>query len=77
MTAFAMAPLLSAVLGSIGAGIGVTLAFSLSIFGAARFDDMRRVGRPVAASAFAVLGGAGGLAAIGLVVLGLILVTSK
>jgi hypothetical protein len=55
----------------------VTLAFSLVILGAARFADMRRTGRPVAAGVYAALSGLAGLCAAGLVVLGLILVTSK
>jgi hypothetical protein len=77
MTVVALAPLVSAVLGALGGALGVTTAFSLVIFGAARFGDMRRVQRPGAAAAYAALGGLAALAAIGLVVVGLIVVTAK
>jgi hypothetical protein len=77
MISFALAPLLSAVLGALGGALGVTAAFSLAIFGAARFGDMRRVQRPGAAAGYAALGGLAALAAIGVVVVGLIVVTTK
>ena len=77
MSPVAVAPLVSAMLGAIAGGLGVIFAFSLVILGAARFTDMRRAGRPVAAGAYAALGGVAGLCAAGLVVLGLILVTTK
>jgi uncharacterized membrane protein YjfL (UPF0719 family) len=73
----AMAPLVSAVLGAFIGGLIVTIAFSLVILGVTRFDDMRRVRRRGAATAYATLGVLAALAATGTVVLGLILVTSK
>ena len=77
MIPLALASLVSAVLGALAGGLGVTVAFSMVIFGTARFGDMRRVQRPGTAAAYAVLGGLAALAAVGLVVLGLIVVTSK
>ena len=38
-----------------GAGVGITAAFSLMIYGLARFTDMRRSNRGVTAGAFAVV----------------------
>ena len=77
MTTLAMAPLLSAVLGALAGGLIVTIAFSLVILGVTRFDDLRRVGRRGAATAYGTLSVVAALAAIGTVVFGLILVTSK
>ena len=73
----ATAPLVSAILGAFIGGLIVTIAFSLVILGVTRFDDMRRVGRRGAATAYATLGVLAALAATGTVVFGLILVTSK
>jgi uncharacterized membrane protein YidH (DUF202 family) len=73
----ATAPLVSAILGAFIGGLIVTIAFSLVILGVTRFDDMRRVGRRGAATAYGTLGVVGALAATGTVVYGLILVTSK
>jgi Na+/H+-dicarboxylate symporter len=73
----AMAPLLSAVLGALVGGLIVTIAFSFVILGVTRFEDLRRVGRRGAATAYVTLGVVGALAATGTVVYGLILVTSK
>jgi Na+/H+-dicarboxylate symporter len=72
-----LAPLLSAVLGALAGGLGVTIAFSLVILGITRSGDMRRVGRLGAASAYGTLGVLAAAAAVGIVVLGLILLTSK
>jgi uncharacterized membrane protein YidH (DUF202 family) len=73
----AMAPLLSAVLGALGGALIAIIAFSLVILGVTRFDDMRRVGRRGAATAYGTLGVLAALAAIGTVVFGLIVVMSK
>jgi uncharacterized membrane protein YjfL (UPF0719 family) len=77
MIPLAVAPLVSAVLGALVGGVIVTIAFSFVILGVTRFDDMRRVGRRGAATAYGTLGVLAALAAIGTVVYGLILVTSK
>jgi hypothetical protein len=69
--------LLDTVLASVVAGVGVTTAFAILIFGVARSADMVRDDRPVAAAA------AGGLAVISLlvvtaaIVLGIVVMTSK
>ena len=73
----AMAPLLSAVLAALVGGLIVTIAFSFVILGVTRFEDLRRVGRRGAATAYATLSLLAALAATGTVVYGLILVTSK
>jgi hypothetical protein len=73
----AIPPLLSAVLGALVGGLIVTIAFSLVILGVTRFDDLRRVGRRGAATAYATLGVLAALAATGTVVFGLIVVISK
>jgi uncharacterized membrane protein YidH (DUF202 family) len=77
MVSLALAPLLSAVLGALAGGVIVTIAFSLVILGVTRFDDLRRVGRRGTATAYGALGVLAALAAVGTIVLGLILVTSK
>ena len=41
---------------SVVAGVGVTVIFSVAIWGAARFVDLSRDERPLAAGAAAVLG---------------------
>lgn len=77
MTPFALAPILSAVLGALAGGLGVTIAFSLVILGIARSGDMRRVGRSGAATAYGTLAVLSATASVSIVALGLILVTSK
>jgi uncharacterized membrane protein YjfL (UPF0719 family) len=77
MIPIAVTPLVSAVLGALVGGVIATIAFSFVILGVTRFDDMRRVGRRGAATAYGTLGVLAALAAIGTVVFGLILVTSK
>lgn len=42
---------------SIVAGVGVTVIFSVAIWGAARFADLSRADRPLAAGAAATLAG--------------------
>jgi hypothetical protein len=69
--------LLETVIASVVAGVGVTVVFSIAIWGAARFVDLSRSERPLAA------GAAGALAAIALaatlagVVLGIVIVTNS
>ena len=43
------------VVGSLAAGFGATLAFSLVIYGATRFVDLRRDGHGIVAGAFGLL----------------------
>jgi hypothetical protein len=69
--------LLETVLAAFVAGVGVTLIFSLAIMGAARFADMSRDGRPVAAAAFGALALVALAAAAAAVTIGIIVMTSK
>jgi hypothetical protein len=69
--------LLDTVLASVVAGVGITAAFAILIFGVTRAADMTRDERPLLATA------AGGLAMIALlvvtasIVLGIVVMTSK
>ena len=65
------------VLYSLGAGIGVTIAFSLAILGGIRFGDMRRDGRGVEAVGYATLAVVGLGVSAAAIVLGIVLLTSK
>jgi hypothetical protein len=70
--------LLSVVLASFVAAVGVTIAFSLAIYGATRLADMRREPhRTTETAGFAVLTGAGLLVTVSAVVLGLVEMLSK
>lgn len=64
------------VVASVVAGIGVTFVFSIAIWGAARFVDLSREERPLAAGAAAALGGLALLATIAAVVAGILVMTS-
>ena len=65
------------VLYSLGSGVGVTLAFSLAIVGAARFADMRRDGKPLEAGAYAALLALGLAVVVGAIVLGIVVMAKK
>jgi len=65
------------VVASIVAGIGITVIFSIAIWGAARFIDLSRSERPVAAGAAAVVTALALAGTIGSVALGIIVMTSK
>jgi len=69
--------LLQTVAASVVAGVGITVVFSIAIWGAARFVDLSRSERPIAAGAAAALG----FTALGLtltaVAVGLLVMTSK
>ena len=69
--------LLEVIAYSVAAGVGVTLAFSLAIRGAAGFVDMSRDGRYPEAAAYGVLGALGLLACLGALAFGLIVMTTK
>lgn len=64
--------LLLTVAASAIAGVGVTVVFSVAIWGAARFVDLSRGDRPAAAAAAAAVGVAGLVATLGAVVVGLV-----
>ena len=65
------------VIASVIAGVGITAVFSVAIWGAARFIDLSRGDRPVAAGAAAALGILGMAATLGAVVLGIVVMTSN
>jgi hypothetical protein len=65
------------VVAALAAGVGVTVIFSLAIFGATHFADARRDRHPLASSAAAVLTVVCLAATVGSVVLGIFVMTSK
>ena len=69
--------LLETVVASTVAGIGVTFVFSVAIWGVARFADLSRNERPLAAAAAALAAGLALVATVAIVVLGIIAMTSK
>jgi hypothetical protein len=69
--------LLETVAASAVAGVGVTFAFSVAIWGAARFTDLSRNEKPVAAAAAASVGILGLAAVIGAIVISIVVMTSK
>jgi hypothetical protein len=69
--------LLETVVFSAVAGIGVTLVFSLAIWGVAQFADLNRNERPLAAGAAALVAALALLATAAVVVFGIIVMTSK
>jgi hypothetical protein len=69
--------LLETVVASLIAGIGITAVFSVAIWGGARFADLSRDSRPVAAGAAAVLGALALTATVAAVVVGILVMTSK
>jgi hypothetical protein len=69
--------LLQSVLAALIAGVGVTAIFCIAIFGAARFADMNRSGRPAAAVAFGLVAILALVAFAGAIVVGLVVMTSK
>lgn len=68
--------LLETVIASVVAGIGVTFVFSIAIWGAARFVDLNREERPLAAGAAALLGVVALVATLAAVVVGVLVMTS-
>jgi uncharacterized membrane protein YcjF (UPF0283 family) len=69
--------LLETVAASIVAGVGVTFAFSVSIWGVGRFTDLRRNEKPVAAAAAAAVGILALAVVVAAVVAGIVAMTSK
>jgi len=69
--------LLELVYSGLAAGLGLTVAFALLIYGLTRSGDMRRADRTIAAGAYAAIGVLALLACLGLVVVGLVVMTSK
>jgi hypothetical protein len=69
--------LAQSVVASVVAGVGVTFAFSMAIWGAARFADLSRDERPLAAAGAAVVGVVALAVTLGAVVVGIVVMTSK
>jgi hypothetical protein len=69
--------LLQTVLYAAVSGIGLTLVFSLAIWGATRFADLSRDERPLAAAAAAVLAALALLACLAAVAVGIVVMTQK
>jgi hypothetical protein len=69
--------LLETALASLIAGVGITVVFSIAIWGAARFVDLSRDDRPIAASVAAALGILALAATLGAVAVGIVVMTSK
>jgi cation transporter-like permease len=69
--------LLETVVASLVAGVGVTVVFSVAIWGVARFADLSRNERPLAAGAAATLAGLAMLATLAAVAFGIVVMTRK
>lgn len=69
--------LLQTVVASLVAGVGITVVFSVAIWGVARFADLSRNERPVAAGAAAALAGLAVLVTLAAVVFGIVVMSSK
>lgn len=68
--------LLLTVIASLVAGVGITFVFSTAIWGGARFADLTREGRPIAAGAAAAIGLLALAGSLALVAAGLVVMTS-
>ncbi len=69
--------LVETVVYSIVAGIGVTVIFSVAIWGAARFTDLSQEDRRGEAAAAAAVGALALLAVVAAIVAGVVVMTSK
>lgn len=69
--------LVETVVASLVAGLGVATAFSILIFGATRFADLRRDDRPLLAVAAGALGAFALAVVLGSIVVGIVVMTKK
>ena len=69
--------LLQTIVASVVAGIGVTFAFSVGIWGAGQFVELNRTGRAAAATAALVVGGLALACVAAAIVIGIVVMTSK
>ncbi|HWA53179.1 MAG TPA: hypothetical protein VG816_03310 [Solirubrobacterales bacterium] len=69
--------LIETVIASVLAGVGVTVVFSIGIWGAARFADLSREERPLAAGAAAATAALAGVVTASAVVFGVVIMSSK
>jgi hypothetical protein len=65
------------IIAALVAGIGVTSVFAIAVFGIARFVELGRDGRSIAAAGFGALAAAALLACAAAVVVGVIVMTQK
>ncbi len=59
------------------AGVGITLVFSVAIYGVVRFAELGRAGRNSAALAYGGIAALAGLAFVATIVIGIIVMTAK
>jgi hypothetical protein len=69
--------LLETVVAATIAGVGITVVFSLGIWGVARFADLNREDRSVAAGAAAALAACAALITVAAVVFGIVIMSRK
>ena len=69
--------LLETIAASLIAGVGVTVVFSIAVYGATRFADLSRDERPIAATAAIVAAVVAFLVCIAAVVVGIVVLTNK
>jgi hypothetical protein len=69
--------LLQTVWVSLVAGLGVTLVFSIMVFGVTRLADLRRDDRPFLAAAAGALAGLALIVTVAAIVLGIVVMTRK
>jgi hypothetical protein len=69
--------LLETVVASVIAGVGITVVFSVAIWGVARFADLSRNERPLAAGAAATLAARAGLVTLAAVAFGIVVMSRK
>jgi cation transporter-like permease len=69
--------LVQTVIASVVAGVGVTVVFSVAIWGTARFADLSRNERPLAAGAAAAVAGLAALVTLAAVAFGIVIMAKK
>jgi|NGEPerStandDraft_13_1074530.scaffolds.fasta_scaffold03390_2 hypothetical protein len=68
--------LLEAVVASVVAGVGITVAFSLAVYGATRFADARRTGASLAAAGAATLSVVALIVCVGAITAGILIIAA-
>jgi hypothetical protein len=69
--------LLETVAASLIAGVGLTIVFSIAVYGATRFADLSRDERPLAAAAAGLTTAAALAVSVAAVVVGIVVMTQK
>jgi hypothetical protein len=69
--------LLETVVASLVAGVGVTFIFSIAIWGVARFADLNRNERPLAAGVALAVAGLALVCTAAVIIVGIVVMTSK